>query len=213
MYHARALSLRALGQQVEALADIDRAIALLPDEPDFHLLRGNCLASLSDRPGAIAAYAEAARIFPEFVAAWYNRALTFIEQKDYYPAIRDLGKCIALEPMAPGYLIDRAGVYAVLSDFSKALADYEIAVRLNPRHPEIHFLRGHVLVKLDRIEEAVAAYDKSIALQPGLAAAYRYRGAAKMHLQRKAGAFEDFEKAAALGDAEAKTYLERNKKD
>jgi serine/threonine protein kinase len=60
----------------DALDKIDYAIEQVPNEPDYHYLRGNVLQSLFRWDEAILAYEEALRLMPEHAAAAANLVLT-----------------------------------------------------------------------------------------------------------------------------------------
>jgi serine/threonine protein kinase len=60
----------------EALSKIDYAIEQVPNEPDYHYLRGNVLQSLFRWEEALAAYEEALRLKPKHPAAARNLDLT-----------------------------------------------------------------------------------------------------------------------------------------
>ena len=60
----------------KALSKIDYAIEQVPNEPDYHYLRGNVLQSLFRWDEALAAYEEALRLKPKHPAASVNIELT-----------------------------------------------------------------------------------------------------------------------------------------
>ncbi len=60
------------GRHTDALAQAQLALLEFPASPDAHLLVGNCHAYLGDFPSAIAAYASALRLRPDFTDAREN---------------------------------------------------------------------------------------------------------------------------------------------
>lgn len=55
---------RAAGRQVEAVASIDQALDLMPDNAGFHAFRGQCLSDLNQLEEASAAFSSAVRLEP-----------------------------------------------------------------------------------------------------------------------------------------------------
>jgi len=64
-----------LGRPHEALADIERALALKPKNPDFHNLHGNALHALNRHAEARAAYGRALALLPQHRNARFNIGL------------------------------------------------------------------------------------------------------------------------------------------
>ncbi len=92
-YFNNAQSLLAEDSFVEALEEIDYAIRQVPNEADYHVLRGFILQSLLRWDEAHAAFAEALRRNPQHADAKLNLALTekligkFVRAGDMTPAI------------------------------------------------------------------------------------------------------------------------------
>ena len=74
-FHSEARSLVDELKFAKALAKINYAISLQPDDPKFHLLRGNILQSLLQLEEARAAYAQALELDPEALHAERNLRL------------------------------------------------------------------------------------------------------------------------------------------
>lgn len=94
----------------EALADIDRAIALHPTLAYSHYNRAGILVLSGMLPEAYEAYTEAIRLYPNFAEAYYNRGAVQIMMKDVSKGMIDLSKAGELG-------VER--VYELLRSYSK----------------------------------------------------------------------------------------------
>ncbi len=72
----RALVLARDGRLEAALADVEAALAALPDDPTLHGTRGNLLLRLGRPAEALAAHDRAVALAPEDPVAYYNRAFS-----------------------------------------------------------------------------------------------------------------------------------------
>ncbi len=76
----------------DAVADIERAIALHPDLAYNHYNLGGLMVILGKLPEAYDAYSEAIRLFPNFAEAYYNRGIVQIMMKDTRKGCIDISK-------------------------------------------------------------------------------------------------------------------------
>ncbi len=96
----------------KALAEMDRAIALRPDDPFYHELRGQILMESRQFDAATAAYARAVNTAPDnaLVLGSYGRAL--VAQGQYGKAMGVLQKAVARDGRDARVMRDLAVTYA-----------------------------------------------------------------------------------------------------
>lgn len=75
----------------EALAAADRGVALAPDSPGAHYLRGSILHAQGAAKDALAEYDRTIKSVPDHVEALIARAGLYIDQRRYDDAARDVG--------------------------------------------------------------------------------------------------------------------------
>ena len=133
----RGIALAHLGRHVEALASLDRAIALSPKGAPsyFYFNRGGAKDAKGDHDGAIADFDRAIELDPNAVGVYYSRALARSMKGDHEGAIADLNRAVALKPNFAKAYYGRSAEKKALGDRDGAIADYERAKTLgsNPR--------------------------------------------------------------------------------
>jgi len=82
----------------EALELLDRSVALMPGEPEFHNNRGLALAADQRLPEAIAAFHHALSLKPDHVTAWNNLGLALQADGDVDGAVAAYRQGLALAP-------------------------------------------------------------------------------------------------------------------
>ncbi|MDZ7668029.1 MAG: tetratricopeptide repeat protein [Gammaproteobacteria bacterium] len=86
----RALVLAADGRLEPALADLDEAVNLAPDDAGLHSRRGNLLLRLGRTADALAAHDRAVELAPEDAGVYYNRAFSLRALGDSAQAAEDV---------------------------------------------------------------------------------------------------------------------------
>jgi tetratricopeptide (TPR) repeat protein len=204
-YVERATAYAGLHRYDLALADVDFALAISPDDPDARGLRGQipATAELSqadaarrgaalfdrgDYDGALAALDRAVSLNPNDEYALYERGLTWLAKPDYTRALADFNAVLKLQPNTWGALDERGNAYRGRGQYDLAIADYNAAIALYPNGAAIYFDRGqaHALKRDSGL--AIADYDRALQMQPGVEA-YLYarcivRAAAAIELDK-----------------------------
>ena len=113
-----------------------------PHDAIFYFNRGSeTLANLDaaskwslewDLRSALADFAHAIRLNPQYTGAYSSRARVESLQGNSGAAIRDYTSAIRLAPEAPDNYLERANLEAANHDFDPALADYSKVIELEP---------------------------------------------------------------------------------
>jgi tetratricopeptide (TPR) repeat protein len=114
----------------KSIALYERAIALRESEYDF-FCRGVVLQSKNELELAIADFTKATEISNEYAEAFYWRASSYLNLKNYNKAIADFSKAIALVDDYSEAYNDRGVAYELKGDYEKAILDYEEASKIN----------------------------------------------------------------------------------
>lgn len=112
----------------KALASYERAIALDPKQPEFHLGRCRTLARLQRHDEAIASCSTAIELKPDFAAALLDRGHFFINTRKVDRALPDLLRARTLNADAYGVAYHLSLAYYLAGDYPKAATEYESCV-------------------------------------------------------------------------------------
>lgn len=159
-----------LGQYQLAIADINQAMRLKPD--DAYYLYYNRATAYS-------------------ALGLYQRAI-----EDYNEALRQKPDDILDGSAYRG----RGSAYAILGQYQLAIEDYSKAIRFRPDHATAYYNRGTAYSKLDRHQSAIEDYSEAIRLRPDYDSAYYNRGHAYLTLGNNNLGCRDAQKACQLSD-------------
>lgn len=151
------------GHATEALPHFDAAVALMPENADFHANRAECLRRLGQFTAAIEAFLHTLQLAPAHPAACNNLAIT-------YNLCHRFGEAIAiLQPLLqqqPDYVQGHNNLAIALRGaqrLEEALQHAQTACRLAPDAPEVLAGLGALLLDLDRASEALPILQHAVA--------------------------------------------------
>jgi tetratricopeptide (TPR) repeat protein len=193
-YRARAMAHDLAGDQHAAVADLDRALELTPDDPRSLALRGEYHRVLERHDEAIRDLDRALGLNPDHAFALASRGAVRLGRRQFDEALVDLDRAVRLKPDYPWALVRRARVHRALGDAARQLADLDLAVAVDPDWAWVRCERGDALRGAGRDEEALADYDHALALEPGYDSARASRGASLAHLGRHEEALAELDR-------------------
>lgn len=158
--------------------------------------RGIERQNAGDVAGAIAAYARAVKIYPQYAEAYNNRGVAYMSQKDYPAAIADFTRSIEIAPSEAAYS-NRGSIYLTLKKIEEAIADFTSAIKLK-ESAEGYIYRGVAYEQTKQNALALADYTRAIQLDPNSARAYANRGLLLLNSDDDPAAQKDFDKAFQL---------------
>ena len=210
---ADAISLQQQGKRDDAI-ERWRAVAHIAERSDDALAATawfsvGYLIQDENPEDALAEYAKAIRLKPDYAEAYNNRGAAKDALGRQDDALADYAEAIRLKPNDAGLYYNLGSVKAKLGRYDDALADYGEAIRLKPDHAGAFYNRGVAEAKLGRYDDALADYAEAIRLKPNDAAAYNNRGAAKDALGRHDDALADYAEAIRLKPDLAEAYGNR----
>jgi hypothetical protein len=122
----------------EALAALDRALALQPDNADAHSNRGIVLSDIKRHDEAIASFDRALQLAPDHVEALSNKAAVLLALKRHDEALACCHRALALAPDHVGALCNHGTILNATMRQDEARAIYEHALTLAPDAPKLH---------------------------------------------------------------------------
>ena len=187
----------------EALAAIDRAVALAPASPDIQFNRGMMLAGAARPADAADAFHRALALAPHHLAARYNLGTTLLGLGDAEGARAAFEAVLARAPNEVDAIVNLGIALAAGGRLDEAAARFAHAVRLVPRHGEAWLRLAIAREQIGDAAGALEAYDETLRVMPDRVDAMLNRADCLEALGRLEEARVGFEAAAASGGAAA----------
>ncbi|WP_310482939.1 tetratricopeptide repeat protein [Chamaesiphon sp. VAR_48_metabat_403] len=195
-----------------AIADLDRAISLAPQNSRFYVIRGQAKERLINSKDSFAAaradYNQAIAIDPRNAEAYYHRAnINFGDSKG---KIADLNRAIAI---APNYAIAydaRASAKYESKDYQGTISDINRYIALVPDAGNWTYnFRARTKLAMGQKNGAIADFNLAIAIDPKNLHNYYQRGEVRLSLGDNQGAIADFTNALKLDSRYIQAYQSR----
>jgi tetratricopeptide (TPR) repeat protein len=179
----------------------------LPNTPDEYFITGfNKLVEpgdnvLNGKKQAIQQFSKAIQLNPKYEYAYFVRAITYEQIKEFQISLSDYDQVILLNPKISGAYYNRANLKAYkLNDLQGALSDYNQAILLDPKSSKAYNGRANLKTdKLNDLQGALSDYNQAILLDPKSSEAYFNRANLKTNkLNDLQGALSDYNQAILL---------------
>jgi len=206
-YNNRGLAHYRLWHYETAIADLNKAIELLPHLDLVYSNRGAIYHRTGEYDKALTDLDEAIQRNPEYSIAYYNRGLVYSARNDYDMAIADFDMAIQFssnDVFAPNLRSSDPG-----TELPEGIENLLRGVQSEADLPSAYTNRGIAYVFKGNYDMAIADFDQAIQLQPDNDLAYYNRGLA----YRTKGVYDkaslDFRKALELnGDPDVRREAE-----
>jgi tetratricopeptide (TPR) repeat protein len=197
----------------EAVAQLNRAVAMNPRYATAYFLRAYVKDLLNDTQGALADFNQVISLDPRYANVYISRGVLKADKlNDPQGALADYNQAISLNPKLAIAYNNRGNLrQGKLNDPQGALADYNQAISLDPRYANVYISRGNLRQgKLNDPQGALADFNQVISLNPKYSDAYISRGLLKYEkLNDPQGALADYNQAISLNPKFANIYYNR----
>lgn len=164
LYAQRAFVYNLEQRYEEALADLNRSIALAPT-PEAYNNRGENYMRLNRVEEAMSDFLRSVELQPDVAAPLINLGVLYYRQNDFERALMYFDQAIQVEWYSHFAFINRAQIYFEQGEFQQAISDLARASWLAPDDYIPNYRLGLVFVRLYMFEEAEfelnIAYTKS----------------------------------------------------
>lgn len=177
------------GKFEQAVADFEKAIAISPREPRFHLSLGVAYFSLGETDRAIAEYEQSLRAKPDAPETHVNLAMAWKRLGKKDKAVDAYKEAIRLKPdLVPAYF-ELGLLYLNVKRDGAAAELFESLVKAKPT-AESHLIVGQAYLNTGRIDLALHSFRQATQLKPDMAQAHLLLGSAllKKNLRQEAAA-------------------------
>jgi tetratricopeptide (TPR) repeat protein len=204
--HARALNLLGmalgrLGRHAEALAALDRAIAIggAGVTAVTHGSRADALVALGRFEEALASFDRALSLAPASAADWCNRGAALYDLGRYEDAVASYDRAVSLQPDFAEAHCNRGTALERLGRHADAVASYDDALAIQPDYLDALSNRATSLDQFDgRRQEALASADAALAIDAEHRGALITRGIILRKLGRSSEALASCDRALAM---------------
>lgn len=149
-------------------------------------------------------------LVPENVEAYFNRATTRYDLRDYPGAIADYSQVVAMEANHAVALNNRGVVYEELGRSADAEADFTQAIATGTDLFAAYCNRGWLRLEQNRFPTAIQDFTRAVRRDPDSPIAYLYRGSALQQLGDLNGAIADYSRAIVCGHSHSLPYIYRS---
>ena len=163
------------GDSNKAIADLDRAIELNPDDEVAYRSRGVFHGEGGNHSQAIADLGKAIALKPNFAQAYHSRGVAHISMGNYQAG--------------------RRNDEAAMGSYEAAIVDLEKAIALNPKDALAYQHCSFAYRRIGQYEQAIRLAGRAIRLNPANASAYTERGVAYLLKRHWGRALDDFVRA------------------
>ncbi|MBV8822229.1 MAG: tetratricopeptide repeat protein, partial [Ktedonobacteraceae bacterium] len=155
LYRRRGRTYRYLKEYESALADFNKALALVSNYAIAYSGRGETYRLLKDYRRALTDFDSAIALDSSDAWSLTKRGQTYYLLKDYQHAIQDYNQALELDPKYKWAYISRRDVYCYLKDYERAIQDYTRALELDPSSVWAYNNRGRTYYDLQDYQRAI----------------------------------------------------------
>ncbi|MFA7241735.1 MAG: tetratricopeptide repeat protein [Sulfuricellaceae bacterium] len=134
----KALGLALQMQGKDALAALQKATALLPDDADAHIYLGVALQALGQYDDAAQSYLRALEIKPDFAEAHCNLGSTLKDLGQFDYAVESYRRALEIKPDFADAYKNLGNALQILGKFDDAVESYRRALEIKPDWVEAH---------------------------------------------------------------------------
>ncbi len=183
-----------------ALADVNQAIQLQPENAGNYRIRSTIRLLSNDVEGALADANQAIKLQPDDAQNYTTRSSVRMESQDYQGALADANQAIELQPDDANNYYYRSNIRKQFQDSQGALVDINQAIKLQPDDVNYYMARAGIRFDLKDYQASLVDCNQGIKLEPNNADGYHCRGTARALLfQDPEKALSDYDRAVELG--------------
>ena len=184
LYSLRATAHHRMGNNDQALADLNHAITLDGQDARLFNNRGFVRLGMEQFQEAIADFDKATELSPKFTNVYNNRGLLYIAQQRYDDAIIQFNHAIEIDPQYIDAYNNRGFAELEAGQIEPALDDFNVAVQLNPKYVNAYNNRALLRAQAGDFENAVIYFTQAMMLDPLNPKYYQHR--AEVYLKQGA---------------------------
>jgi tetratricopeptide (TPR) repeat protein len=198
----------AQGDYAGALADINQALVINPNNVGALSYRGASKNNNRDFAGAIADYTRALELDPKNAEVYADRGNAKRNQGDHDGALADFNQALELEPKNTTALLARANLQ-MQKDPKSSITDFDEYLKINSKDAVAYAHRAGAKYNEGDYAGAVADYSHALDMDPKNATTWLWRGYSNARLGDTPSAIADFTQTLALDPKNSRAYANR----
>ena len=183
-WKALGTALGQIGRSADALAHMQKAAALSPNDAEAHYNLGITLKDLGRLDESEASYRWALQIKPDFAEAHSNLGNVLKELRRLDESEASYRRALQIKPDCAETHSNLGTTLKELGRLDEAEASYRRALQIKPDFAEAHYNLGTVFMDLGRLDESEASFRRSLQVNPDYAEAHSNLGLALFGLGR-----------------------------
>ncbi len=191
-----------------ALADLNHALELEPQNAELFVNRGVAKEHHKDYTDALADFNHALEINAQYSDAYADRAVAENDLKDYTHATADNTRALELDPFNFYACLNLAISKNNNQDFAGAIDLYNRAITINSTDPHTYIFRADAKLNAKDNAGAKADFDRALEIDPQNTDILKARANARMQ-NDPAGAIADFNEYLKTNPKDATAYAHR----
>jgi len=192
------VALGRAGRFKEAIAQLERAVRIAPDNPLLRYNYGVALMTLGRPAEALEQYEAAVRLKPDFADAHANLANLLSTIGKPEEAVGHYEQALRVKPNDAQLHYNFGVVLLRLNRLPEAISQWGQAVRFNPDLAPAHNDLGIALERMGRVSEAIQHYEAALRINPNYPEAHNNLGLAFAGQGKLQAAMEHWQEAARL---------------
>ncbi|HXB40914.1 MAG TPA: tetratricopeptide repeat protein [Bacteroidia bacterium] len=211
-YYVRAMAYaRIMHDFDKAVADLDNALSLKPDEPDFLFLKASCYREKKQPKESLKIINQILEADSKSKEALKERGSIYLELHDYETAIKDFTKVLEYEPNNFGSLCNLASCLCELKKFDEALTYYLKAIEADSTEAYVVYNNIGYFINFEQkdYKKAIEAFDKAIKCNPKFGYSYSNKGYAHYMLGDLKTAMREINKSLELAPKNSYAFKNR----
>jgi tetratricopeptide (TPR) repeat protein len=197
-FYQQSNELRQARKLPEALAAMDRAIALSPANSEYFRARASLKLALNDLNGVEADARKAIEIQPSNARAWNLLGNAKQQRKDYYGAIADYDKALAADANYLVPMINKGVSLTLINRLDEAESILLTVLAKQPKTALAYNRLGFIASRRKDFRKAVEHYSRAVELDATDHQSFNSRGVARVELKEFAAARADFENSLRI---------------
>jgi Flp pilus assembly protein TadD len=199
IHFARAKTYEALGDDQQAMSELEQSLALARDYFEAYVRLGAIAGKIGDMELASEALEHARSLAPFNATVYYYLGLLALKQGNVEEAIDELERAKELGPSYYEVYVQLGLIYGQRGNDAGALREFEAAAELNPASAEVQMSFGVALYAVGRYAEARRAWQKSLEINPIQPQVHYNLACAEAMLGNRGGALRHLGEAVEQG--------------